>query len=357
MKTLPTEASVRAAYEAARFDERAPDERGFAARFESEFKPKLVESVGFSLRVAAARKRRRLVAIGVSAVVAIGIIPAILAMNLIATGPGLQFFLIGVGILLTFAFRYATAPRPHEADPNAALVMGAVLEAFGCRMGTGLAPFGLEPFSGPVTPRVARFETTDEYVTGTFDGRIPFVARRITTWHKEGKNESMTFKGWYLQIDLPFAFSGTTVIYGIAAARRIAEGIALKDVFLEAPEFARLFTVGTTNQVEARVILAPDVLEHLTREAARLKPEQRGWNPAGDLLLGFSGSHAHVWLPSRATQLADWCPLDPAGMIEDIHEAFSEFAQIRAFLRDIDVIAESEGFRAQAARNANQPRS
>jgi hypothetical protein len=71
----------------------------------------------------------------------------------------------------------------------------------------------------------------------------------------------------------------------------------------------------------------------------------------GGLTIAFENDHAYLWLPSRATALSDWQPLDPSRCIEDIHEAFAELAEIRAFLRDIDVIAESEGFRALAAKN------
>ena len=187
-----------------------------------------------------------------------------------------------------------------------------------------------------------------ESVEGAFDGRIAFSAARVRTVSRQGKSTRETFKGWYLRVDLPFSFSGATVIrerawyHAMTVDGRIRD---LQEVSLEDAAFGKRFAAQSNDQVEARVILAPDVIHHLA--SFKIDP----YRPCG-LALAFEGASAHVWIPSRASALSDWRPLEPQRLIEDLHEAFAELAEIRGFLRDIDVIAESEGFRAQAAKNA-----
>lgn len=347
----PKAEGIRAAFDAAAFDERTADERGFAARFEREFKPLLKAGVEFNLGVRDARLRRRRIAKGIAIAAAIAIVPAIVLLNAATSEELRKFTLYGIVLAAVLVYRWAVRKRPDEEDPNHAKVIEAVLGQFGCGVARTTAAARAVPSVAPVAPAYTRISVLDEYVVGRFDDRIPFQALRVTTTRKEGKSTKTTFKGWYLRVDLPFAFAGTTVIRDFGAEHRVKDGAALQEVRLESAEFAKRFTVTSDDQVEARLILAPDVMQHLIDETDRLDPQKWGWSPAGRLLLAFRGSHAHVWIPSRATALSDWQPLDPGRLIEDVHEAFAELAEIRAFLRDIDAIAESEGFRAQAAKN------
>jgi|GEM_PF-4689237 len=344
MKEDPRVEGIRAAYDAARFDERTDDERGFAGRFE-EFKPLFKENVPLNLRIAVIGRRRARFALAIAAIVAMSFFPLVILLNAGDEDAAEKVF-NGMVIFAVIVVGVAFTRRPVEEDPTRKLVIGAVLERFGCRVEPLDVPKMRMNHASPITPGIARLEPSPHVVVGSFEGRLPFTAFRVTAWRKEGKSRVVSFRGWHLVIDLPFAFSGTTVVNARSARYKLSPGKPLRTVSLEDPEFARHLAAQSDDQVEARVILAPDVIRHVASSAARL---DRG---EGGLMLGFSGSQAHVWLPSDESALSDWRPLHPPKLIEDLHEAFAELAEMRAFLRDIDVIAESEGFRAQAARNA-----
>lgn len=355
MSPDPREESIRQAYESAKFDERTADERGFGARFEDEFKSLLKSGIGFNLGVMDRRRRRRRTARIIAVLVVIGIVPVLTLLSTSDSEKVVELTFYGVVLAGIALVGWAFKKRPDEEDPNHAVVIDAVLGQFGCRVARTSTMERLMPASSPIRPQWSTVQVLDECISGRFDDRIPFVALRVKTTEKQGKSMTVTFKGWYLRVELPFTFSGTTCIREfLAPSYRFGSRVdtrTMSTVSLEDSEFARRFHVSASDQVEARMILSPDVMEHLKAEADRLEPEGKGWNPSGDLMLGFTENRAHVWLPSRATALSDWRPLEPARLIEDLHEAFEELATMRAFLRDIDVIAESEGFRAQAARN------
>lgn len=350
---------IRRAFEEAHFDERTPEEKGFAEIFEKELKPRLIGNLAASLRGVDAQRRRRRFEI----ILMVASLPvAILAL----LGPVFFFFIlpdpstIGAkfpSIMRLMAFtalfivvwvfliiRFYLTWRVKDRDPNRELVIGRVLERFGCRAEEA-GPGFLRPRASPIAPGSGWMPIGRRLLVGRFDGRIPFTALRVMAWRKNGKERVTTFQGWHMAVDLPFAFQGTTVVSARDGWHTLKPGLTLDTVSLEDPEFARRLVAKTDNQVEARVILAPDVIHHLASAAPKL---DRG---KGGLVLGFSASKAHVWIPSDATALSDWQPLHPPKLIQDIHEAFAEMAEIQGFLRDIDVIAESEGFRAQAARN------
>lgn len=348
----PRDEALRRAYEAARFDERTSDERGFAETFEKEIKPKLIAGIAFNRGVKEARLRRRKIAYALAAFYVAVSILILVILDLPDSGASLQAFLFGSLFVGSALWSYAFMKRSGEEDPNNAAVIGAVLARFGCRMGSGFETYITLPFAAPITPSYSEFSFADEHLTGTFDGRIPFVALRLTMKAKSGKSKTTTFKGWYLNIELPFTFSGTTVIHQrLSAYYRIPGGLNLGVVSLESPEYEKHFRVKSSDQIEARVILTPDVMHHLALEADRFESKGKGWNPSGDLMLGFSGNCAHIWMPSRKSALSVWNPLNPTAMIEGLHGAFEELSEMRAFLRDIDVIAKSQGFRALAAKN------
>lgn len=363
------EQAVARAYEAAQFDERSPEERGFAERFEKEFKPKLIAGIGFNFDVVEARKKRKKIFLVLFIVFVLLSFPvAIFLQDL-----GAEFFfeywiyapiLLGIG-----GWSYVVRKRPNEEDPNHALLLGAVLERFGCTIGSDAPLLHPAGKNAPIRPSHTSMRVLPDYVKGTFDGRIPFTAWRAVARKKQGKHTMTVFKGWHLEVELPFSFAGTTVLREHDALATNV-GTSMEDVHLEDPDFSGRFSVRSNDQVEARMILSPDVMHHLFEESQRLRraqhermtplmsgllEESRRFKPnlqlrTGSLLMGFSGRSAHVWIPSWKTEFADWRPLEPAALIEDLHDMFDELSDLRAFLRDIDVIAESEGFRAQAAK-------
>ncbi|WKZ28997.1 MAG: DUF3137 domain-containing protein [Patescibacteria group bacterium] len=339
---------IARAYEAAHFDERTPEERGFGERFEKEFKPKLIAGIGFNLDVAEARLKRKKKFYALMIAFAILTSPAVIFLQNVEAQRAVEFWIYALVLLGIGGWSYIARKRPNEEDPNHALLLGAVLERFGCAIGSGAALDHAAGKNATIRPDHTSLRILPEYVKGTFDGHVPFTAWRALARKKQGKSSTTIFKGWHLAVDLPFTFVGTTVVYE-RGARALYRKSGMSDVSLEDPDFSRRFGVLSSDQVEARMILAPDVMHHLSETSQRFKEGQR--IRFGSLLLGFSGNSAHVWIPSWETSLSSWRPLEPAVLIESLHDVYEELANLRAFLRDIDVIAESEGFRAQAAKN------
>lgn len=361
--------SIRAAFAAARFDERTPDEAGFAQVFESEIKPKLLEQVDDNLKIAAERARRKRIAnfmtFPLLPLTLLLFVPLLAPLILPQADPtalqasfprlagivvGGNFLAWGLIVFLTCVQVWARWMRPHEKDPNQEFAMRKLLERFGWQLskGSGFDAGGIA--DSPIKPLSDAIIFRDDLIAGSLDGRVPFKAWRAVTRVKSGKNGSRTtFRGWYLRAELPFSFEAVTFVReraGEYQTTRLSRGVGLEEVRLEDPDFARAFAVASNDQHEARVILPPDVMHHLTAHVGMFKG-------TGALMLGFAGRTAHLWMPWNRTELSDWKPFDPAGMIEDMHESFAELSAIRGFLRDIDVIAESEGFRAQAAQKTD----
>ncbi len=357
--------AIRESFRGARFDERTADERGFASVFETEIKPKLIGQVETNLKLALEKERRGRIA----RVVTIPLLPVLPLILLICTPlvilsipeeaaqtQGISIAALSIAAvmfawgLLAFLFILQMwAKGPIVKDPNQLIVMEKLLERFGCRLVREPSYYAsYAPMRSPILPECTDVRLLPDNITGVFDGRIPFTAWRATATFKTGKNtHATTFRGWYLRIKLPFRFSGTTYVRERGAKFQLghgARGIGLTEVQLESPDFSRAFVVSSDDQHEARLILPPDVMHHLSESVGKFQGE-------GELLVGFAGDMAHVWMPGNRTELSDWRLFDVDGLIKDLHESFAELAEIRAFLRDIDVIAESEGFRAQAAKN------
>ncbi|NNJ09021.1 DUF3137 domain-containing protein [Chloroflexales bacterium ZM16-3] len=123
-------------------------------------------------------------------------------------------------------------------------------------------------FSGRVGATAFHFsEVHAEYKTTTTDSK----GNRRTTWHT-------IFRGIFFIADFNKDFQGQTFVLPDTAERalgglgRMMQGWGSKIdgrpgemVRLEDPEFERLFAVQSTDQVEARYILSPSLMERLTR--------------------------------------------------------------------------------------------
>jgi len=352
---------LKAAFEAARFDERTPDEEGFTAVFDREIRPRLVGRVEENVRIGLAVKRSRMIARLVViplAPVALALIvqPAVLLSNLPDRGSPDVFALgalslfggaLGVLLLGVLFFIIIQSRRRAQEDPNHRFVVTKILEHLGCRLHEGKGTASPRLPRSPIEPwNDGRLYFSPHGIVGTFEGRIRFNAWRTWAEYKDGDKTRTSFRGWYLRVDLPFSFAATTFVRAPGAQiAPLPPGFGLERVRLESLEFEKAYEVSSTDQGEARVILTPDVIQHLTEHAGEFRGK-------GRLMLIFSGEAAHVWMPSERTELSDWKPFDPARLIEDLHESFAELSGIRLLLREIDVIADFQGFRAQAARNS-----
>jgi hypothetical protein len=159
---------------------------------------------------------------------------------------------------------------------------------------TGIDRYSCEDlFTGAVGATAFRFsEVHAEYKTTTTDSK----GRTQTTWHT-------IFKGIFFVADFNKHFQGQTFVLPDAAESALGgigrwfqelggklDGRPGELVSLESPEFERLFAVHATDQVEARYILSPSLMERLV--ALR--------NEVGTgLAVSFVSSCIFIAIPSR----------------------------------------------------------
>ena len=126
-------------------------------------------------------------------------------------------------------------------------------------------------------------KTVEDEIFGSYRGvRLNIVEANLETG---GKNSSVVFNGLVVEMDFPGRFSGTTVVTKEAASWLGAIGdfacpTGLDRVRLEDPEFERRYQVYSTDQVGARALLTPAIMErimelesHARRDPPRLLAE------------------------------------------------------------------------------------
>lgn len=93
------------------------------------------------------------------------------------------------------------------------------------------------------------------------------------------------FRGLFLSADFNKHFSGRVMLSPRAAG--FLRKLSASHVMLEDPEFNRLFTVTATDQVEARYVISPTLIERLKALRAKLGPFQAAF-AKGQLFLAFN---------------------------------------------------------------------
>lgn len=213
-------------------------------------------------------------------IAAVGLLIVVAA--LIAGFPGiLALFVLGFTAVFVFGSR-AMVMRPYAEGYKTAVVNHHLKERhpeLNYQPGAGLPR---EAFNSTrLFKRPDRFSSEDG-----FSGRIGSTAVRFSEVHAEERHTdskgrtsySTIFRGLLFQADFNKHFSGTTIVKPDLAERALGRwGRSLQSlrpfaatdlVHLEHPEFEKYFKVTATDQVEARYLLTPDMLERLLRVRA-----------------------------------------------------------------------------------------
>jgi hypothetical protein len=143
-------------------------------------------------------------------------------------------------------------------------------------------------------------EVHAEYKTEYYDSR----GRRHTTWHT-------LFRGLFIIADFNKQFNGITLVLpdveqkllgwfgqtlqGLSAKLGLQPGELVK---LEDPEFERAFKVYSTDQIEARYILTPSLMERILRFRQRTQSEIRLAFIASRLYVAIPTTHDYFEAPS-----------------------------------------------------------
>ncbi|MEY4723040.1 MAG: hypothetical protein RLZZ324_553 [Candidatus Parcubacteria bacterium] len=333
-----------AAYEelqSARFDERIPQEKGFGAYFDKELRPRLLADVIERRRVGAIRagRLRILKFVGALCIAALVIETASLITRLLSgslsseqvqTMSPLPLVLPIIVFFVAVVWTYS--PTIGSGSVTRDEVMSVLYSRF---FGLAYDPDGAYPdavkAAAPIWP------------SGDSNGEVSIAGSaglgRLEGWSVVSFGEKKKlFDGWYYRLTLPFAFNGST--------RIIESGWDLRgnkdEVRLESPEFTERFVVTSTDQVEARVILSPDVIEHLTDVSKATK--------SGAFSVAISGHVCHVLMPDTGDRSDSWTPHRPSTLIDEIHHRFADLAALYTLIQGIDAVSEGEGNRAELRR-------
>ncbi|MGI6409485.1 MAG: DUF3137 domain-containing protein [Gammaproteobacteria bacterium] len=160
----------------------------------------------------------------------------------------------------------------------------------------------------PANYQRARLE---DKITGCHDGvKFSLCETRLSTTRIKDQNQGTTrthtlFQGILLQFSFNKSFTGHTRI--LAKTGRISSLLSLEQiepsqrgepVFLEDPRFNELFTVYSTDQIEARYLLTPGFMERLLELDELLGDTRRG--KGSNLYAGFIGGNLLIAI--RTTQ-------------------------------------------------------
>jgi Protein of unknown function (DUF3137) len=115
-------------------------------------------------------------------------------------------------------------------------------------------------------------QSSDDRVRGTI-GQTPFEAADVSlSYSTGGKNNTriVVFRGLFFHLDFNKRLSGATLIDPRSAAgTTIGDRSDLVEVELENPTFAQQFRVWTSDEVEARYILTPSMMERILALSTR----------------------------------------------------------------------------------------
>ncbi|MEM8995590.1 MAG: DUF3137 domain-containing protein, partial [Acidobacteriota bacterium] len=213
-------------------------------------------------------------------------------------------------------YRIAGVPK-HEADP---------FEAQGL--------FGYRSNGG----------STEDAFSGVIDGVDFQLFETLRMHYNKGFNGGGTqvFHGLCLSLSFPKRFSGTTRVLGDsdAASKKLDEtapDLSLERVRLEDTTFEALFEVVSSDQVEARYLLTPSLMERLVDLQKVLGPRTR-------LRAAFHDRHLLVTLSQRKSRrmrakiFAGKLDKLHHFEIKDAHRPVEEMDLIRQFERELEVI-------------------
>lgn len=170
---------------------------------------------------------------------------------------------------------------------------------------------------------------SDDRVHGTI-GQTPFEAAEVRRSYSTGGKNSKTivvFHGLFFHIDFNKSLRGTTIVYPEdASAHQLGNRRQLTKVALENPAFEHAFAVQASDEVEARYILTPAMMEQI------LALRQRAGKP---IFLAFKNNRAYLGVhygralfePGIATSTS----------LESIQEMAAHFALAEGVIHELDL--------------------
>lgn len=246
------------------FTELAPHEKGFAAFYDREIAPDLAGLEAKRLVIAAQIKRRVRWSIPMYVVSVLG------GITLSSIADGNWFFYVGVFLIPLGIYAWSHEGAEAYSVEQKTLIIKAA-KFFG--------DFKYQHFAGIPSSSVRRTRLilvasdyrvhVNDALIGTHQGKridVAHVQSMGSNSSKSTSGDTVYFDGLLIMAKLnKRRFHGITVVRDMQARMAIpaAEDAKFQHVDLESNEFERQFDVRSTDQLEARYLLTPDVMHEL----------------------------------------------------------------------------------------------
>ncbi len=239
-----------------------PDLRRFGRVFQDEIQPALRQREGERQRVAGIARKSTVGGILGGAVTAIG--------GYLASGWP-QLIVVG-GVVGIVIFAFGRAPLGRMKREAKTMIIGPIAErmslAYTGDPGQVEGVYDLR--RAGLLPNFDRSRYEDR-LTGARDGvTFEFFEAHLEdrrTTHSNGRTQTRyvtVFRGQCLRLDFHKTFYGETLVTRDAGFfNRFIGREGMDRAILESPDFEKAFEVFTTDQVEARYLLTPDLMQRL----------------------------------------------------------------------------------------------
>lgn len=247
---------------------------------------------------------------------------------------------LGVGIIgLMLGLAWVVKPLRAARAMGTSALIGGLCGFLKLTYSRSIGNFAFASFGGAgLVPHHDR-KTLEDRIGGEHQG-IAFdmieakLEQRRTTTDSKGRTRTYyvtVFNGLLIDAASPRAFQGRTLVtYDSGKIGNLLGGLFRKDerVTLESPEFEREFEVYATDQVEARVLLTPTMMERLTRLKAEL-----GTGPR----VAFTNNRVLLAIPRKGNQFEAGGLFSSITDPAHIKEAVGELCAVFKILDTLDL--------------------
>jgi uncharacterized protein DUF3137 len=306
------------------------DEAGYQTLYKSRIEP--VFQANENDRLAAVRTLKSRGVIGAAASLTISVIVWLFAQG--SFGPTIAALIIS-GVI---AYAWAAAPLAAVGKRVKQSYCDGIAQAMGATYKIGdFAPPAFDRFEQwKLTPSFSRSHFEDWFAGAYKGSSYDLYEGHLEQRHTDSKGRtsySTVFRGQLIRMHFPQQFLGVTVVRrDMGIFNVFGGGLGLAKVGLEDPVFEKAFEVWGSDQVEARYLLQPALMQRLLDLEARMKGQKlRCAFQGGDLLVAIEGGNRFepgdlfkpLDDPARARRIVD----DIASVMRVMDEALSAQAR------------------------------
>ncbi|HEX8900302.1 DUF3137 domain-containing protein [Vitreimonas sp.] len=291
------------------------DDATFDRLYKERIEPCFVANEADRVEAVATFKKWMWITVGLAAAAAIALV---LSTQQMVHGLMLALAVLVVGGVLAYQ------PLAKVGQTLKRQYCAAIAEAMG-------ASFSLSGFSPPAFPRLQQLQLVPSFARSKFEdwfhGNYKDCSFDLYEAHLEQRSTdskgrtryTTVFRGQLIRMHFPIEFLGVTIVRRDAGVFNVfgggkADGRQLERVRLVASEFEKAFEVWSTDQVEARYLLHPVMMERLIALETALHGKRiRCAFENGDLLVAVEGGNLFepgdlfkpLVDPSRARRIVD----------------------------------------------------